>query len=101
MTTINTHKSSGRLIYLAGTVERQWRTSGRMNLLDDQIVEDLREDHTQSVRHVIYRITNPRLATPVEKLACCYWHLQSCYVALSSLVEQSERMAVLLNRGDV
>ena len=26
---------------------------------------------------------------------------QSCYVALSRLVEQSERMAVLLNRGDV
>lgn len=101
MTTINTHKSSGGLIYLAGTIERQWRTRGRMNLLDDQIVEDLREDHTQSVRHVIYRITNSRLASPVEKLACCYWHLQSCYVALSPLAEQSERIAVLLNRGDV
>ena len=101
MTTVSTHQCSRALIYFAGTINRQWRTRGRMNLLDDQIVEDLREDHTQSVRHVIYRITNPRLATPVEKLASCYWHLQSCYVALSPLVEQSERMAVLLNRGDV
>ena len=101
MTTINTHKSSGRLIYLAGTVERQWHTRGRMNLLDDQIVEDLREDHMQPVRHAIYRITKSRLAASVERLYRGYRHLQSCYVALSPLVEQSERIAVLLNRGDV
>ena len=82
MPNTNTHQNSGMLIYRAGTIKRQRRTKGRMNLLDDQIVEVLRADHPQSVRHVFYRMTDPRLAEPVEKSDRGYRHVQSRCVAL-------------------
>ena len=70
------------MIYGASTIKRDRRTKGRMNQLDDQIVEVLREDHPQSVRHVFYRMTDPRLIEPVEKSDRGYRHVQSRCVAL-------------------
>jgi hypothetical protein len=53
-----------------------------MNLLDDQIIAVLQEDHPQSVRHVFYRMTDPRLAEPVEKSDRGYRHVQDRCVKL-------------------
>jgi hypothetical protein len=49
------------------SIKRNRRTNARLAQLDDQIVEALEEYHPQSVRHVFYLMTNPRLAEPVEK----------------------------------
>lgn len=65
-----------RKIYRAGTIKRERRTKARIDQLDDQIVEVLAEDHPQSVRHVFYRMTNPRLPEPVEKSERGYRHVQ-------------------------
>ena len=46
---------------------RRRRTRAELDTLDSQIVEVLRGDHPQSVRHVFYRMTDPRLAAPVPK----------------------------------
>lgn len=46
---------------------RRRRTRAELETLDSQIVEVLRDDHPQSVRHVFYRMTDPRLAAPVPK----------------------------------
>jgi hypothetical protein len=53
--------------YRAGTIKRERRTRARVDQLDAQIIEELTADHPQSVRHVFYRMTDPRLAEPVEK----------------------------------
>jgi hypothetical protein len=54
-------------IYCAGTIKRYRRTSAELEQLDNQILAVLGEDHPQSVRHVFYRMTNPRLIVPVPK----------------------------------
>lgn len=41
-----------------------------------QILDVLAQDHPQSVRHVFYRMTDPRLAEPVEKSDRGYRHVQ-------------------------
>ena len=69
-------------IYVAGTLKRQRRTKDRMTALDAQIMAVLREDHPQSVRHVFYRMTDPRLSEPVEKSDRGYRHVQSRCVKL-------------------
>ena len=46
---------------------RQRRTKEETAQLELQIMEVLLEDYPQSVRHVFYRMTNPRLTTPVVK----------------------------------
>lgn len=69
-------------IYRAGTVKRERRTQSRMETLDEQIMAVLKEDHPQSVRHVFYRMTDPRLAEPVEKSDRGYRHVQSRCVKL-------------------
>lgn len=51
-------------------------------MLDAQIVAEVRADHPQSVRHVFYRMTNPRLAEPVEKSERGYRHVQDRVVKL-------------------
>jgi hypothetical protein len=51
----------------AGTIKRDRRTKDRMTMLDAQIMGVLEQDHPQSVRHVFYRMTDPRLPEPVEK----------------------------------
>lgn len=47
--------------------KRTRRTRWQVGQLDQQIIEVLRADHPQSVRHVFYRMTDPRLPEPVEK----------------------------------
>ena len=43
------------------------RTTAESAQLKRQIMEVLRKDHPQSIRHVYYHMTNPRLPEPVEK----------------------------------
>jgi hypothetical protein len=62
--------------YGAGTIKRERRTKARVAQLDRQIIDVLEEDNPQSVRHVFYRMTDPRLAEPVEKSDRGYRHVQ-------------------------
>lgn len=62
--------------YCAGTIKRKRRTADEMEQLDQQIIDVLRKDHPQSVRHVFYRMTDPRLPEPVEKSDRGYRHVQ-------------------------
>ena len=50
--------------------------------LDNQIVAVLKVDHPQSVRHVFYRMTDPRLAEPVDKSESGYQRVQRRCLAL-------------------
>jgi hypothetical protein len=68
--------------YRAGTLKRNRRTDTQIEQLDAQIIAVLKEDHPQSVRHVFYRMTDPRLPEPVEKSDRGYRHVQSRCVAL-------------------
>lgn len=63
-------------VYRAGTIKRARRTSAEIDQLDQQIIDVLAEDHPQSVRHVFYRMTDPRLPEPVEKSDRGYRHVQ-------------------------
>lgn len=69
-------------IYRTGPIKRQRRTKSEVGQLDAQILEVLREDHPQSVRHVFYRMTDPRLPAPVEKSDRGYRHVQDRVVKL-------------------
>jgi hypothetical protein len=62
--------------YRAGTIKRERRTRDRVAQLDRQILEVLRLDQPQSVRHLFYRMTDPRLGEPVEKSERGYRHVQ-------------------------
>jgi hypothetical protein len=68
--------------YRARTIKRERRTAERVAQLDAQILAVLREDHPQSVRHVFYRMTDPRLPEPVEKSDRGYRHVQARCVVL-------------------
>lgn len=70
------------MVYRAGTLKRERRTAARLEQLDNQILAVLREDHPQSVRHVFYRMTDPRLPEPVEKSDRGYRHVQDRMVKL-------------------
>ena len=63
-------------IYQPSTIKRKRRTNQQIEQLDDQIIQVLTEDHPQSVRHIFYRMTDPRLAEPVEKSDRGYRHIQ-------------------------
>lgn len=54
-------------IYGSCTIKRERRTNARVDQLDQQILAVLAEDHPQSVRHVFYRMTDPRLPESVPK----------------------------------
>lgn len=69
-------------VYRAGTLKRQRRTNAEIEQLDRQIVQVLIEDNPQSVRHVFYRMTNPRLPQPVEKSERGYRQVQDRIVKL-------------------
>lgn len=69
-------------VYRASPIKRDRRSKDRMELLDAQIVAVLSEDHPQSVRHVFYRMTDPRLQEPVEKSDRGYRHVQDRCVKL-------------------
>lgn len=63
-------------VYRASTIKRDRRTKAQVEQLDQQIIAVLSEDRPQSVRHVFYRMTNPRLPEPVEKSDRGYRHVQ-------------------------
>jgi len=64
--------------YRAGTIKkRSRRTKAQIEQLDAQILDVLDEDHPQSVRHVFYMMTDPRLPEPVEKSDKGYRAVQS------------------------
>ena len=64
------------MVNRTGTIKRPRRTKAQIAQLDHQILDVLAEDHPQSVRHVFYRMTDPRLAEPVEKSDRGYRHVQ-------------------------
>lgn len=63
-------------VYRTSTIKRERRTGERIEQLDAQIIDVLNADHPQSVRHVFYRMTDPRLPEPVEKSDRGYRHVQ-------------------------
>jgi hypothetical protein len=54
-------------VYGARTIKRERRTKARIEQLDWQIMQVLASDHPQSVRHMFYRMTDPRLEESVPK----------------------------------
>lgn len=69
-------------VYGASHIKRVRRTHARITQLDEQIIAVLDEDHPQSVRHLFYRMTDPRLSEPVEKSDAGYRHVQDRCVKL-------------------
>ena len=65
----------------AGTRSKR-ATKAEQAVLDAQILKVLAEDHPQSVRHVFYRMTDPRLEMPVEKSEAGYERVQRRCLAL-------------------
>ncbi len=63
-------------VYGARAIKRSRRTKAQVDQLDQQIADVLRFDNPQSVRHVFYRMTDPRLTEPVEKSERGYRHVQ-------------------------
>lgn len=57
--------------------KRRRRTKAEVAQLESQILEVLRQDHPQSIRHVFYRMTDPRLPEPVIKDEKGYRHIQN------------------------
>ncbi|MCM8624148.1 MAG: hypothetical protein NFW16_21020 [Candidatus Accumulibacter sp.] len=75
-------RQTSREIYRARTIKRNRRTGDQIAQLERQILDVLNEDHPQSVRHVFYRMTDPRLPEPVEKSERGYRHVQDRCVRL-------------------
>lgn len=73
---------STQSVYRASPLKRVRRTKSELDVLDNQIIEVLSQDHPQSVRHVFYRMTDPRLAASVEKSDRGYRHIQDRCVKL-------------------
>jgi hypothetical protein len=64
-------------LYRASTIKQRRRsTRAELEQFDQQIIDVLQDDHPQSVRHVFYRMTDPRLPQPVEKSDKGYRHVQ-------------------------
>src|SRR3954465_15409561 len=70
------------LAYQARPIKRRRRTEAQVQQLERQITDVLAEDHPQSVRHVFYRMTNPRLPEAVEKTDQGYAQVQDRIVKL-------------------
>jgi hypothetical protein len=68
--------------YGARTIKRVRRTQAQVQQLDAQILEEVTDDHPQAVRHVFYRMTDPRLPEPVEKTELGYRQAQHRCVEL-------------------
>jgi hypothetical protein len=62
--------------YGASPLKRERATKAEVEQLERQIWDVLSEDHPQSVRHVFYRMTDPRLPRPVEKSEKGYVQVQ-------------------------
>ncbi len=65
-----------RAVNRASPLKRRRRTKAQVVQLERQIHDVLREDQPQSIRHVFYRMTDPRLPEPVEKSERGYRHVQ-------------------------
>ncbi len=63
-------------VYQASSIKRIRRTKTQVEQLEQQIYQVLAEDHPQSIRHVFYRMTNPRLPEPIEKTDRGYAQVQ-------------------------
>lgn len=63
-------------VYPASLIKRNRRTKADTEQLESQIIEVLVEDNPQSVRHIFYRMTNPRLPVPVDKSDHGYQQIQ-------------------------
>ena len=57
-------------------MKRRRRTKAEIKQLEAQIHDVCAADHPVSVRHVFYRMTNPRLPEPVEKSEKGYYTIQ-------------------------
>lgn len=68
--------------YRTRTIKRRRRTQAEVERLDDQLMEVIANDHPQSVRHLFYRMTDPRLPEPVEKSERGYRQVQDRVVKL-------------------
>jgi hypothetical protein len=55
---------------------RRRRTKAAVEQLEHQILDVLEQDHPQSVRHVFYRLTDPRLPEPIAKTDQGYAQVQ-------------------------
>jgi hypothetical protein len=55
---------------------RRRRTKAAVEQLERQILDILEQDHPQSIRHVFYRMTNPRLPEPIAKTDQGYAQVQ-------------------------
>ena len=62
--------------------KRQRRTKAQIDQLRRQMIDVLDEDHPQSVRHVFYRMTDPRLPESVEKSDAGYITVQRQLVSM-------------------
>lgn len=69
-------------VYEARTIKRERRTKDRVEQLDRQIIDALQKDHPQSVRHLFYLQTNPRLPESVKKDDLGYRQVQHRCVEL-------------------
>ncbi|WP_312284073.1 hypothetical protein [Candidatus Igneacidithiobacillus taiwanensis] len=61
---------------LSTVYDKRRRTRAQLEQLDAQILAALQADHPQSVRHLFYLMTDPRLPEPVEKSDRGYRHVQ-------------------------
>ena len=64
------------------TKTRFRRTKAQIEQLENQIIDVLTEDHPQSLRHVFYRMTDPRLTEPVDKTEQGYAQVKKRLTAL-------------------
>ncbi len=62
--------------------KRRRRSKAQIEQLRRQMIDVLQEDRPQSVRHVFYRMTDPRLPEPVEKSEAGYITVQRQLVNL-------------------
>lgn len=62
--------------YQARPIKRRRRTGAQVEQLEQQIHDELSTDHPQSIRHLFYRLTDPRLPEPVEKSDRGYTQVQ-------------------------
>jgi len=63
-------------VYEASPLKRRRMTKAEIKQLEAQILDVLAEDNPQSVRHVFYRMTDPRLPVPIEKTEAGYDQVQ-------------------------
>lgn len=56
--------------------KRRRRSRAAVDALEAEILDVLNEDHPQSIRHIFYRLTDPRLPEPVEKTDRGYAQVQ-------------------------